>query len=636
MISRPRPGPPLPGTKGTSVKQNSAISVGIVAGFAACGAGWALLPALQTHQQQVDRDVAVHVERARRLLHQYRPEFTRQTLLLDELRGLDIDPSDPDALTDEARDEFQRVHGQLWTSFQPHDWTQDPPREVRASYGDIPSEMKRGLGARQGLAEANDRLLGDSLTEVDLALAVTSGNESGRSNVGANDLKAAIHYYQGVAESLRARAIRRMAAPYMTDLAYEVARAITLEPRLTLFADTGIDGQMAAIREQIAEQQEQVRQLSDEAARLDDLIEELEHRLADAEARRAAAQDAMRRLIDQGADLADPQGAKAFRSRMLAQDQAFREAERDVAAIQTGDYTNAQIDVSGDYLRGRYVENGSTQNLTIEPGLLHYRDRRQIVADRTAGTEAALDNLRTDLQRLQALAGRLEATERDARTQMDDAKEAARAAYDGLNRINSEAFAIEESALAYFDKAARAAQQAASAGQEWTSSAGERAQRIPPAAQDRSAFKERQNDGWMAGYSRAKQADANLARAWIFLDRYRAATTLAATLSDFPESIRLGEADAEAESTKAADARDAGVEEIKQAMTALERAHRDADRHWAIVAQAAGANYLMALLGRAEYLPEAIQAYRTALQGREDAKFVEPLAIRLKQLEARQ
>ncbi len=67
----------------------------------------------------------------------------------------------------------------------------------------------------------------------------------------------------------------------------------------------------------------------------------------------------------------------------------------------------------------------------------------------------------------------------------------------------------------------------------------------------------------------------------------------------------------------------------------VERAHRDTDRHWTLVAQEAGALYALALFGHAGYEKDAIEAYRNALQGREDESFTEKLVNRLDRLENR-
>ena len=77
------------------------------------------------------------------------------------------------------------------------------------------------------------------------------------------------------------------------------------------------------------------------------------------------------------------------------------------------------------------------------------------------------------------------------------------------------------------------------------------------------------------------------------------------------------------------------TELLPAAMAVLQEAHADADRHWTITAQAGGANYLLSLFGHPSYLDEAIEAYRKAVQGREDSRIAGKFVTRLRQLEGR-
>ena len=93
--------------------------------------------------------------------------------------------------------------------------------------------------------------------------------------------------------------------------------------------------------------------------------------------------------------------------------------------------------------------------------------------------------------------------------------------------------------------------------------------------------------------------------------------------------------DVQAQREKAAQAQDAGLVNVQQAVERLQRSHSDADRHWTFVAQEAGTTYLLALLGLKEYERKTIEGYRAALQGREDAGYTRRIAARLRNLESR-
>ena len=154
-------------------------------------------------------------------------------------------------------------------------------------------------------------------------------------------------------------------------------------------------------------------------------------------------------------------------------------------------------------------------------------------------------------------------------------------------------------------------------------------------ARERSAYAKRLGDAWMEGNIIAQVADARLAQAWIQLGRYRGYSAAAGVLEGLPDAVRPAEADVEDIRSKAADARDAGVAAITEAMTQLEKAHRAADNHWTMTAQAGAADQLLSLFGYPSYVEDAITAYRDALKGREDRPYTARIAAVLRELENR-
>ena len=130
-------------------------------------------------------------------------------------------------------------------------------------------------------------------------------------------------------------------------------------------------------------------------------------------------------------------------------------------------------------------------------------------------------------------------------------------------------------------------------------------------------------------------ADARLAKAWIHYERFRAAEQNADALTAASETVTLAEADPEQQRMRAIEARDAGVEEITQAMSVLEKAHRNLGRHWTLAAQGASTTYLLALFGQSSYVADAVEGYRNAIKGRENETFARKFVDRLRQLESR-
>src|SRR3990167_3020610 len=174
-------------------------AIAFAATIGTCGIAWLFLPSLQTSQRKVDAEASLRVERARRMLHQYSADIAYRALVLDQLRDaqVDVDIADPQALAEDSGDEYQEQHSNLWAAFEPKDWTQDPPRTVKASYGNLAGQIRDGVKARTALAAENGKLLKAALGEVEQALSVASGSASASAHSEANRLKAVIQYHRG-------------------------------------------------------------------------------------------------------------------------------------------------------------------------------------------------------------------------------------------------------------------------------------------------------------------------------------------------------------------------------------------------------------------------------------------------------
>ena len=601
--------------------------------FGVWGIGWLLLPWLQDSQRTVDAEASVHVERARRLLQKYDANLAYSALLADQLRDADVEV-DPQALTDEVGEDYKEQHAALWAAFEPKDW-QDPPRPARAGYGNVAGQVREALASRIRLLAENDSRLTGALSEVERALDITAGAASGKSHAEALRFRSVINYHQGLADRVRAALKRTEAGPYRHEILALADRAAESAAAKTLVADSGIDAHIRKIQQKAAEVETQLVEDGKALTGLDTRIRDLENRLASAQTRAEQARAALEKLRSEGVDFSDPTGGAAFEARVTEQDAIYRKALREVQLFGTGDYLNAEIDASGDFLKGRYLQDGSSSDLQVEPGLAHYRNERTVLATRIDDTRQALDDFGVAIGRLENIRDAHRATQAHAVKQIAEASSAAATAYAELNRIESEAFAIEDAALKTFDQSISSAQQAAAAVNEWIDDARDRAAGLSPEAKDRSADDKRAGDGWMGGFIAAQAADARLAKAWIYYDRYDAYRRTAESLAAVQKSLTVKEGDAEAEQTKSLAARDAGVDEVTKAMEVLEKVHRAVDRHWTIAAQAAGTSYLLALFGQKDYVADAAQRYRDALKGRETERYTEKLAARLQQLEGR-
>jgi len=619
------------------VKADKMTAIAFVAAIGVCGIAWLFLPTLQASQRKVDAEASLHLERARRLLHQYSADLAYRALVLDQLRDaeVDVDIADPKTLVEDAGDEYQERHTELWTAFQPNDWEQDPPRSVKPSYGNVAGQIRDGVKGRTALVAENGKLLKESLEEIEKALSATSGSATASSHFEANRLKGVIQYHRGLAERVRASLKRAEADGYRRRLVGLANRGVEWASSKTLVADSGIDDQIRRVNEKAAQAEGELNDDRKALAALNDIIEGIENRRSVAQSRADQARAAMEKLQREGVDFSDARGAETFGRRLTEQDSAYREALREVQSLEAGRLPKADIDASGDFFKGRYLENGSAANLSIEHGLAHYRNERAVLSAKVEGGQKSVADFRSDLSRIEGGKTASLAAQSDAVQRIAETAPLAAEAYDELNRLESEVEVVEDAAIKLLDQSVSASQQAAGAVDEWTSRAREHTQDLSPESKERSAYNVRENDEWMAGHIAAQAADARLAKAWIHYDRFVAATQNADVLALVTKTLGLKEADPESERTKAEEARTAGIEEVTKAMEVLQRAHGKTDRHWTLAAQAAGTTYLLALFGQTDYVADAVEGYRNALKGRETEKYTEKLAARLKRLEAR-
>lgn len=612
------------------------LTGGLLGAVVLLGVSYALAPRLQSAKNRVEAEASQHLEIARRILHQYNAELDYSGVLWDQLRSGGVETGKAGALPEGAADDYQKAHAELWKSFEPVDrGNPDRPTAAKASYGNVASQVREGLAGREKLVKANERLLPEAMTAIDEALAVSVGEESGRSHAEANRLKGVVQYHQGLGLRIRAAAKRSESVPFRSQLVALAGRVTVAGAAKGMAAGSGCDERSTSLRKEMAELSKAMADDRKKLMELDSEIVGLESRIAAAEAKRRQASEAMEQLRKKGIDFADPQGAEAFGGRMLELDRAFRDADRAAHVATHGDFPKATIDATGDFLTGKYVESGSTIRLTPAFGVLHYRTERHVLAERIAGAEAAMKGLEAGVAELGGMHAAFAEAEAAAAKETDAVRRSANEVFEAMSRVNAEAHALEEKALDVLKKSADALKQAVAASGAWVSEARERTDQLKPEAQERSGVHRRTKDGWMAGFTQAQTADPLLARSWIFADRYAAYAQSASLLREFAETLGLKEADAAAEQEKAEGARTAGVAEVRQAMALLEKAHKEADRHWTLVAQAGGTEYLLALLGDPAYVSEAAESYRKALQGREEAPYAQPIASRLRRLEAK-
>lgn len=601
------------------------------AAITAYGVGWFLLPYFQASERTVEREASVQAERARRLLHRYDARLAYTVVLTDDLaeQGFELEP---DVVSDDLADEYQEAHGRMWDAFHPVDWVGDDTRAARANYENLARQISEGIRGQNQLVEDNEELLDEALRAVQEALAITRGNASSRSHAEATRLKAVILYHQGTAERVRARLHRRTGDSYRRELIALAATATESDATRDLVASSNIDGEIARLFEQTAQIDALIADDEKALAEVEGRITELEDRLHAAGVRRTEADAARQQFMAAGIDFSDPFGPERFRERSETLDQAFRTADREGKQLLYGSYPNAEIDASQDYLSGQYVEAGSTTALTTRRGLVHERNDRVVLLATLEGLRGGAEDVRAEIGRLQTMRKTYQAAQTESITLLEKGAEEASEIYAELNRIDAEAFTMEDQALDLFEESAKAAEQAARFTDTWLREGSNRAVGSSP---EMNPFAARGSNRWMKGYILAQAADARLAKAWVYHERHTAYTVNAEVLSIVAGILKPAEANGESEREKAAEARERGVEEVVLAMGTLDTAHGDSGRHWTLAAQAAGTTYLLALFGHQDYVADTIAAYRNAVQGRENDELARVFVSRLNRLEQR-
>ncbi|MFQ5495429.1 MAG: hypothetical protein ACE5EX_08615, partial [Phycisphaerae bacterium] len=501
--------------------------------------------------------------------------------------------------------------------------------------GNVTGQVRTALAGSATMVRKNRQLLDDALRAVGEALAVVAGETSSRSHDEATRLKAVILYHKGLAELQKARLRRRQADRHRSALSAIVAHAAESAAAQTLVADAGIAEQIDRLTQAEATARGEWVQNTEQLAALDERIADRQARLDAAQARADAARRGMDEIKTIGLDFAQPRAVELFREKLLARMEVLRQASREAHDIVHGQFPDAVIDVAGDALTGRYIDPRSGGEPTVVFGLLHDQHERAALAETIAREREALHETRSAIERLQATMEGYEQRQREAIRRLADLKDRAAGVFEAMDEAESEAFAIEERALDWLEKSARAAGQAAQYAEQGISEAGRRAGALSTEARQRSAFDARTKDRWMSGFVATQGADAKIVKAWIQYDRFAAAGRLQGLSSHLAALLDEADIDLETLAEQRVAARRAGVEEITRARKLLDKVHGKARDHWTLAAQAAGTTYLITLFGYDNYLADTIEAYRRAVAGRETKPAAATFVARLNRLESR-
>ncbi|MHC5112359.1 MAG: hypothetical protein ACYTHJ_21080 [Planctomycetota bacterium] len=621
------------------------ISMFVFVGVIAVSAlGWMALPALQRSERTVDNDAARLLERARWLVHQHEHGLSHKSMLLDDLAGVsvDVDLDDADALLDASTDEYQESLEQGWDQYQPQSYARAADivdggavaRGDRVSVGNLAGSIRDGVRHRNGLLDDNEKLLEQAMRAVDEALAVQHGDASSRDYAEANRLKGVIYFHQGLRARHESRRLRNRIGEILTDLG-------TLGIKVAALRQTPVDTIGGAYDEQIAALKSRRAELMASASEAEAALREAESKVTEMEGLAHAARDRAERTLkemdrtrERGVDFSDPNGGLVFAAQMQKLSDVYREASREAAGYEFGTMPNAEIDQTGNLVYGRYLENGSEGELVVRQGALHFRNRRDALKIKSDGLRASMASVDGDIQLLEELKTTALGRADDANATAAAMAGAATTLLEEYAQVQSDAWNAEDEAVELFKKADARFKSAASATDAWVRNGADTLREISDTARDAAAENMQAKSGWLGGHIRAQKADAILGSAWCYLQRYRNHRAVAEFLGEFGNIFTIPETDAKSELANAEDARAEAVALVESAVADLEKAHRDAGKHWTFVAQLAGANDLMVLLGYDAYVADAIEAYQSAIASREAEGYSQKYARRLAELQA--
>ncbi|MCP4594285.1 MAG: hypothetical protein GY842_26445 [bacterium] len=628
--------------------------VAAVAVLVGCGA-FLLGPMLQSSDTAALARTDVHVERARRLLHQYSQNQERITALLEALTKAGLSPEinvaelleegeRRDAVEEEdahlrellgpsggsSLDQsfLQLVHGSQWQQHQ-----ELPRRRLGANVAELTRTLTAGLGERARLAEENRRLLEHARAAADQALTEVPSGSASAERIRALRTKGIVLYHLARTRAQDVDFLYAEADRFRTELTELGFLARRLADERQLVARSGIEQHVADSEKDIADANALLSETTASAAALQFDVDEIRGRIARATAAAEQSRGEMERLQEQGVSMTDPDGFARFSEEFNHHAQAYRQAITEAGALESGVLRNARIDGGDDLLRGAYVPAEAGKPIHLDRGLVGLEgELAQVKLDVAAAERACAtaNSLRTVL-----LADGQDLEERSQRAADGYERLQRRVAElcEGFARLTQEATDAAEQAAAHYRQAADAFVSAGSAVQSRVGEAGSAISMLDPATRERSPNAAITDDAWLQ-----QQYETSAADSWIHLGRLYCTTSVeaartAAVLEILPAGLLPeGMTSAAVLQERAEEDRQAGIEVLYEAYDRLQRTSGSRRGHWTVAAEAATAADMLVLLGEDELRTVAIAAYEQIVTGHEEADHVRPYISRLARL----
>lgn len=635
-------------------KQLSVIIGGAALLVVVLGA-WILAPRLRGPSATVQEQVESSAEKARRLADQYEwalevgARKTEQAGLSENLTGEKLSQlAEADNQTVAAnleaeaerlkeyvratRSQVQALDEELRKLDPDAEISPPPSTGFSANAPGMAADMQKGLAGREQLVAQSLKAHASALSAVQEGLSASAGEVSGTDSIVGNRVKGMMLFQQGLSQYREAATLRQQALQALRDVATAAAPLEQLRRGTAIVQASDIDATVKRHEEAVAEAE--AKQAAEQAAlgeldeRIAALRQEIDRELARAEAARAR----MEELELRGIRYEQADAAAQFRTQYMEQAAIYREAAARAQALQFGTLRNAQIDATGDFLKGEFVSISPDAPIEYVPGLDELERERVRREAAVASWGQRVEEARKTLARVSDLQGRYAQRASGAAADVQATTQRIQEAFARFQEQKEAAAQATDKAVGTLRNAASAFSAAQRAAREYVNSAPAD---LSPTAMELSPYRLIQDDRWIGGQLQCQQGDAQLRAAMALYEHYVLLSDTHDLLSKIAAVVTLPEYDAGALEQSVADTKTAGEELADKAVDAYESAANDLKRHWTVAASAAAADYVYALFGHPDMVDIALANYRAVIEGREDDPLVRPFRERFDQLKNR-
>ena len=647
------------------MKDSTLPAIAVVAVLALAGGAISFVPAMQSSEAKVHQRAGPDLERARRLLSQYRDNFEVLNSVLDDWSATDLhtialDDETIDELLEKHRDDLAEADDRIREHFGQRDGgkhDQIEERFLKAAYGgDWQSQGERpGRAIGPNLAQlrdavrsgrdTRDRLIAENATllaqaEGAIADAMKAMDEAkGPTFMQAQRLRGMVYYHQGVAAHRNAVRLRRSADKLRGALASLVAQIDASVIEHTLVEPDVLAQRLAEATAEGRASAEEIAELERRLTDLRETAEDLRRRANEQRDRVKTARAEMDRLADRGVDLTAEDGADRFAEAYHEQAAIYRTALATARALELGTLVNARIDDTRDLLRGDYVPADPDRPVTGQRGLRAVEADLQALEQRITAEHARAEKHRKAIVRMTEFRESLARGSIDARARTSALVAEAEQAWIDLLAADDQVRVARDQAIDKLTLGELTFNKSRMLAQSWISAASASVNAITnPEAKKRSSSDLLRRSGELTGYMASQSADCSYRLGLVYFDRVRdseRALDLLDTARLVPGLERLGEERMAGLEETLEHALENGAAALTAASNTWEQTGQPLHDHWTIAAELGVAMDALARFGDATLLDLAAANYEAAIEGSPDPSFVQSYEKRLQQLQRR-